>query len=170
MSISLKNAVVLSTIVAFTISVNSAADAAEKREQTYIKNNFVTASKTTLPLGEDREVTQELSIADIKYSDSDFNTKSEWAYIHTYTINGSGMQTGYYVDIHEDGTQTYGTFEGIIETTAKPDGSWKSHWEGTYKYVGGTGKFKNIKGDGEYNGQASSEEPAREEGKEVIEY
>ena len=166
---SLKNAAVLSIIVAFTIAVNSTADAAEKREQTYIKNNFITASKTTLPLGDGHEVAQELSVADIKYS-ADFNTKSEWAYIHTYTINGSGKQTGYYVDTHEDGTQTYGTFEGTIETIAKPDGSWKSHWEGTYKYVGGTGKFKNIKGNGEYKGQASSEEPAREEGKELIEY
>ena len=169
MLISLKNAAVLSIIIAFTIAVNSTADAAEKSEQTYIKNNFITASKTTLPLGEGHEVAQELSIADIKYS-TDFNTKNEWAYIHTYTINGSGTQSGYYVDTHEDGTQTYGTFEGTIETIAKPDGSWKSHWEGKYKYIGGTGKFKNIKGNGEYTGQASSEEPAREEGKEAIEY
>jgi hypothetical protein len=88
---SLKNAAVLSIIIAFTIAVNSTADAAEKREQTYIKNNFITASKTTLPLGDGHEVAQELSIADIKYS-TDFNTKNEWAYIHTYTINGSGTQ------------------------------------------------------------------------------
>ena len=170
MSISLKNAAVLSIIVAFTIAVNSTTNAAEQIEQTYVKNNFITASKTTLPLGGGHEVTQELSIADIKYSKTDFNTKSEWAYIHTDTLDGSGKQTGYYIDTHEDGTQTYGTFEGTIETTAKPDGSWKSNWEGTYKYLGGTGKFKNIKGNGEYKGQASSEEAAREEGKEVVEY
>jgi hypothetical protein len=170
MSILLKNAAVLSIVVAFTMALNATAEAAEKREQTYVKTNYITASKTTLTVGEEHELTQEVVISDIKYSDPEFATESEWVYVHTDAVEGRGKQTGYYIDTHEDGTQTYGNFEGTIETTVKPDGSWESTWEGTYQYLGGTGKYKNIKGEGQYKGQASSEEPAKEEGQEVVEY
>jgi hypothetical protein len=170
MSILLKNAAFLSIIVAFTMAVSPIAEAAEKSEQSYVKSNYITASKTTLTLGEGHEVIQEVVISDIKYSDTEFKTKSEWVYVHTDSVEGRGKQTGYYIDTHEDGTQTYGNFEGTIETTVKPDGSWESTWEGTYQYLGGTGKYKNIKGDGQYKGKASSEEPASEEGQEVVEY
>ena len=167
----LKNAAVsLSIVVALAMAVNAIAEAAEKREQTYVKSNYITASKTTLTVGEGHEVTQEVVISDLKYSDPEFTTKSEWVYVHTDSVEGRGKQTGYYIDTHEDGTQTYGNFEGTIETTVKPDGSWESTWEGTYQYLGGTGKYNNIKGDGQYKGQASSEEPAKEAGQEVVEY
>jgi hypothetical protein len=78
MSILLKSAAVLSIVVAFTMAVNAIAEADEKREQTYVKTNYITASKTTLTLGEEHEVTQEVVISDIKYSDPEFATKSEW--------------------------------------------------------------------------------------------
>jgi hypothetical protein len=58
MSISLKNAAALSIIAAFTITANLTTYAAEKLEQTYVKDNFITASKTTLPLGEGHELAQ----------------------------------------------------------------------------------------------------------------
>jgi hypothetical protein len=131
MSVSFKNAAVLSVIVALAVAVGSTADAAEK-QQTYVKTNFMTASKSTLSLGESHEVTQELVISDIKYSDPAFQTKTEWVYVHTDSIEGSGKQTGYYIDTHEDGSQTYGSFEGTTKTTVKPDGSWQATWEGTY--------------------------------------
>jgi hypothetical protein len=170
MSILFKNAAVLSIVVAFTMTVNAMADAAETTEQTYVKSNYITASKSTLTLGEGHEVTQEVVVSDIKYSNPEFTPETEWVYVHTDSVNGRGKQTGYYIDTHEDGTQTYGNFEGTIETTVKPDGSWESSWEGTYQYLGGTGKFENIKGNGKYRGQASSEKPAREEGQEVVDY
>jgi hypothetical protein len=167
---SLKNAAVLSLVVAFAIATSCIAGAAEKK-QSYVKSNYITASKSTLALGKGHEVTQEVIMSDIKYSDPDYQTaKNEWVYVHTDSIEGSGKQTGYYVDTHEDGSQTYGTFEGTTKTTVKPDGSWQSTWEGTYQYLGGTGKFESIKGNGEYKGQASSEKPAREEGQEVFDY
>jgi hypothetical protein len=168
MSIFLKNAAFLSIVIAFTMAVS--ARAAEKSEQSYVKSNYITASKTTLTVGEGHEVTQEVVISDIKYANPEFKTKSEWVYVHTDSVEGRGKQTGYYIDTHEDGTQTYGNFEGTIETTVKPDGSWESTWEGTYQYLGGTGKYQNIKGEGRYKGQASSEDPAREEGQETVSY
>lgn len=170
MSIWLTNAAKFSLVVALTVALNPIADAAEKREQTYTKTNMVTASRTVVVIGEGHELTQELSIGDMKYSNPDFKVTHEWAFVHTDSIDGSGKITAYFVDFHEDGSQTYGTGEGTVKTTAEPDGSWESNWEGTYKYLGGTGKYENIKGDGRFKGRASSEEPPTEEGEEVVEY
>jgi hypothetical protein len=153
--------------------LNVAANAAEKREQTYVKSNFRTMYKTSVTVSEtpSREIVQEAGIADIKYSNPDFKIKDEWTYIHSDLIDGAGTQTGYYIDTHEDGSHTFGVFKGTIKNTSKPDGSWESSWEGTYEYRGGSGKFKNLKGSGKYKGKASSQDPSgREEGRETVEY
>ena len=40
----------------------------------------------------------------------------------------------------------------------KEDGSWEgATFEGTWKFNGGTGKFKNVKGGGTYRGKATPE-------------
>ncbi len=49
-------------------------------------------------------------------------------------------------------------------------GSRESTWVGTNQYLDGSGKYKNIKGGGNYTGNASSKEPAREVGRETVEY
>ena len=116
------------------------------------------------------ELRQEMTVSDIKYSNPDFKIKDEWVYIHGDTIDGSGKGTGYYFDTHEDGSTSYGNFQGTEKMTTQSDGSWELTWEGTYQYLGGSGKFKNIKGSGKYKGKASSKEPAREEGRETVEY
>lgn len=158
---------------AVLISFGLAGDAAEKRQQTYVKSNFRTGYKTAVPIGDvpNHEIAQELTVADMKYSNPEFKVRDEWAYVQTDSVDGSGTQTGYYVDTHEDGSHTYGTFKGTIKASSKPDGSWKASWEGTYQYVGGSGRYKNIKGSGKYKGSMSSEDPGgREEGQETIEY
>ena len=148
------------------------SEAGEKKDQTYVKTNFRTGSKTVVVVGDvpNHEISQEMSVADIKYSNPDFKIKDEWTYIHSDTIDGSGKQSGYYFDTHQDGSTSYGTFQGNLKTTTQADGSWETTWEGTYQYVGGSGKFKNIKGSGKYKGKMSSKEPGRNEGQETVEY
>jgi hypothetical protein len=172
MSTLIKNAALLSIIVAFTVTLGPIADAATKIEQTCVKTNIVTANKTTAQIGEGHELIQELSMADIEFSNTDFKAgrTTEWAYIHMDLINGSGKATGYFTDFYEDGGKTYGAFQGTVTTAVEPNGSWQANWEGQYRYLGGTGKFKNIKGNGTYKGMASSTEPAEEECQEVVEY
>lgn len=170
-TIRIKALAFLTSLVA-AVSFSLIAQAAEKHEQTFVKTNFRTAYKTALPVGDvpNHEVSQEANIADIKVSNPDFKIKEEWAFIQADTIDGTGTHRGHFFDNHEDGSTTYGAFEGKVKTTVKGDGSWESAWEGTYHYVGGSGKFKNIKGNGTYKGKAASKEPAREEGKETVEY
>lgn len=148
------------------------ANAAEKTKQSYVKTGFSTGYRTAVPIGDraNHEVGQELTIADIKYSNSDFKARSEWALTQFDYIDGTGKQRGIFIDTHEDGSQTYGTFEGSQRTITQADGTWESVWEGKYRYTGGTGEYKGIRGEGEYRGRASSKSVAREEGTEVLEY
>lgn len=158
-------------VLVAALSLSVAASAAEKRELTYVKNNYRTASKTSVTVGEGHEITQEMVIGDIKYSSPDFKPKEEWSYTHSDVLNGVGKDSGYYIDTHEDGSRTYGVFEGMRKLTTKSDGSWELTWEGTYKYVGGTGRYKNIKGNGRYKGIASPADPGgTEHGQETVEY
>ena len=153
-------------------TISLIASAAEKIEQTYVKGNFRTVARSAIPLSDppNREMGQELTLADIKYSHSSFKTKEEWAFTQFNYVGGSGPQWGTYVDVHEDGSQTFGRYEGSQKTISNADGSWTATWEGTYKYTGGTGKYKNIKGSGTYKGKATSAGDFREDGKETAEY
>jgi hypothetical protein len=159
--------------LAFVISsLSQVTVAGEKRDQSFVKTHSRTTSKTTLLIGDmpNHELSQEMTVADVKYSNPDFKIKDEWTYIQSDTINGSGKHSGYYFDTHEDGSTAYGNFQGTVKTIFHGDGSWESTWEGTYQYLGGSGKYKNIKGAGEYRGKASSKAPVVEEGRETVEY
>jgi hypothetical protein len=162
----------LLTLVIALVALATWAYAAEKKEQTYVMDNFRTGYKTAVTIGDvpNHEMGQELNITDIRYSNPDFRTKECWVYNQFNYVAGSGTHRGIYIYKHEDETQTYGTYEGSQKMVVNADKSWVATWEGKYQYLGGTGKYKNIKGTGTYKGRVSSTEPPREEGREVIEY
>jgi len=66
-------------------------------------------------------------------------------------IAGSGPQRGYFVNDHPDGDRDFGTFEGRIVTSGA-----EITLEGTWKFTGGTGKFKGLSGGGSYKGRMTS--------------
>ncbi len=66
-------------------------------------------------------------------------------------IAGSGTQSGYFVNDHPDGDRDFGTFEGRIVTSGA-----EVTLEGTWKFTGGTGKFRGLKGGGTYTGRMTS--------------
>ena len=164
---------VLGVIVALALgSFSFMSQAAEKKELSYVKTYSKSISKSSFAIDDvpNHEVMQEILLQQSKFSSADFKPIEEWIHIQTDQTDGTGSHKGYYILIHQGGEQTYGTFEGRHKTVAKDDGSWASTWEGTYRYVGGTGKYKNIKGAGTYKGRASPKEPFYEEGRETIEY
>lgn len=161
----------LLTALCLVLAATFAADVlAEKREQTYVKENFRTVAKSSVMVGQGHELGHETTLADVKTSHPSFRVKEEWIFNHFDYADGSGMQRGTWVDMHEDGSATYGVYDGTQKTVVAADGSWEATWEGKYRYTGGTGKFKNIKGTGTYKGRASSKDAPREEGREAIEY
>ena len=63
--------------------------------------------------------------------------------------NGTGTHQSYGVTTFEDKATTVTLNKGV--TTAHPDGT--SGFEGTFSYIGGTGRFAGIKGGGTYTGR-----------------
>ena len=58
----------------------------------------------------------------------------------------------------KNGDKIYVKWEGNHKTTIKEGGSWELKHEGTAQFIGGTGKFKNIKGKGVYKGTMAAKE------------
>ena len=90
-------------------------------------------------------------------SDPDIDGTEFIAYEQADEVAGTGTSRGYYTRLHKNGDIDYGTYEQTHKTTVKEDGSWETTWEGTYKVIGGTGKFKNDKGSGTFRGKATAE-------------
>jgi len=64
-------------------------------------------------------------------------------------MNGTGPHQAYSVTTFEDKSTTITQAKGV--TTSRPDGT--STFEGTFTYIGGTGRFAGIKGGGSYAGK-----------------
>ena len=65
--VKLPKALITALLLTMAASFSAVADAAEKREQTFVKSNFRTLYKTVLAVGDasGHEVIQEANIADI---------------------------------------------------------------------------------------------------------
>jgi hypothetical protein len=63
--------------------------------------------------------------------------------------NGTGLHQSYAVTTFEDKSTQVTLNKGV--TTAHPDGT--SAFEGTFTFIGGTGRFSGIKGGGSYTGK-----------------
>ena len=67
---------------------------------------------------------------------------------------GSGSDKGYVTVTHPNGDKSYLKFEGTNKLV-KGGSAWKVSSEGRIWITGGTGKFKDMKGNGSYKGTAT---------------
>ena len=161
----LKHLSIISTAILslLVVSLSFSAQAAEKKKIMGTNKHGPFISSTVVPLGPGDDPKHELIVLRIRRdtttsSDPDWNDTEQIVYDQVDQVAGTGTHSGYYVRFHKNGDTEYGTYEGTHKTTVKEDGSWEmSTWEGTYKIIGGTGKFKNIKGSGTYRGKATAE-------------
>jgi hypothetical protein len=167
---------VVDVIAAFVVvSLSFSAQAAEKKKVMGTNKYGPYISRTVVPkeyLGPGDDPKHELVALEIRRdtttsSDPDWNETEQIVYNQSDSVAGTGTHRGYYVRLHQNGDTEYGTYEGTHKTTVKEDGSWETTtWEGAYKIIGGTGKFKNIKGSGTYRGKATAEGSSEEWGGE----
>jgi hypothetical protein len=170
------------TLVAATLilpalaSLSFSAQAAEKKKIMGTHKSGPVISHTVVPLGPGDDPKHELVVLDIHRdtttsSDPDWNEAEHIVYEQHDQVAGTGTHWGYDTNLFKNGDIEYGTYEGTFKTTFKEDGSWKeTTWEGTFKVIGGTGKFKNIKGSGTYRGKATAAEGAITEFEGEVEY
>jgi hypothetical protein len=153
---------ILPALAFVVVSLSFSAQAAEKKKITGTDKTGPDISKTVVSFpGDDPK--HELVVLKIgrhttTSPDPDWNGTEQIIYEQDDEVAGTGTHRAYYVRLHKNGDTEYGTYEGTHKTTNKEDGSWlETTWEGTWKAIGGTGKFKNIKGSGTYRGKATAE-------------
>ena len=65
-------------------------------------------------------------------------------------FQGNGNHSGYYTVANNDGS-TVAKWNGKVTTVMK-DGNPMTSFKGKWEYVGGSGRYQNIKGKGHYSG------------------
>jgi hypothetical protein len=155
---------VVGVIAAFVVvSLSFSVQAAEKKKVMGTHKSGPVISHTVVPLGPGDDPKHELVVLEIHRntttsSDPDWNEAENLVYEQRDSVAGTRTHRGYYTNLLKNGDTEYGLYEGTFKTTFKEDGSWETTtWEGTFKVIGGTGKFKNIKGSGTYRGKATAE-------------
>jgi hypothetical protein len=103
------------------------------------------------------------------YKSQDPELKEAWLYEQSDSIAGSGSHKGRWIGTDKNGDKIYGQYEGTHKTVTKEDGSWETTWVGKWEWTGGTRKYKNIKGGGNYKGRATPKDLINE-GEGEMEY
>jgi hypothetical protein len=159
-------------IVAFVVaSFSFLTQAAGKKKITYSSKVKQMVSQTTIHPGDvpNHELVQHVRLDTSTSSDPDWKDVEYLSYHQADSVAGNGTHRGYNIGHHKDGDESYWKYEGTHKTIVKEDGSQEVPFEGKTQLVGGTGKFKNIKGGGTYKGKVTPKEITWE-GEAEVEY
>ena len=151
---------VVGVIAAFVVvSLSFSAQAGEKKKVMGTDKAGPPISRTVVYPGDDpkHELVLWTGRETTTSPDPDVNGTEIMKYGQDDQVAGTGPHRGYFRRLFKNGDTDYASHEGKHKTTFKEDGSWEATWEGTFKVTGGTGKFKNIKGEGTYRGKATAQ-------------
>jgi hypothetical protein len=148
---------VIAVFVAVSLSLSAQAAEKKKISGTYKLGQVV--SMTTAYPGDDpkHELVQLMRRDTINSSDPNFNDIESMLYEQEDNVAGSGSHRGYTLHLHKNGERSYGVYEGTHKMTVKEGGAWEVTFEGKWQWTGGTGMFKNLKGNFVYKGKNTPE-------------
>lgn len=113
---------------------------------------YVKAETTFFPADQENH---QLQLAEIhatqKSPDPNWNNSRLTYHGLADLVAGNGTQRGYFSNEHPDGDRDCGTFEGKVTMAAN-----EAKLEGTFTFTSGTGKYKGIRGGGNYSGRMVS--------------
>jgi hypothetical protein len=98
------------------------------------------------------ELTMARRLDTITYSDPVLGTGQATVVALSDYVAGSGLHRGYFAIKHPNGDSTFTSYEGATKATPRAGGPPDVMFEGTWQYLGGTGKFDGISGGGTYKG------------------
>jgi hypothetical protein len=159
-----KLAVVGILVVLMIVSFSFSAQAAEKKKITQSLKSQRILSVTTLNPGDtpDHQLGQQVMKQVRTSSDPDWNDMEALIYLQWDAAAGSGSSRGYGTYHYTNGDESYVKFEGTSKMSVKEGGAWELSYQGKGQFTGGTGKFKNIKGGGTYQGKLTAEGPTED--------
>ena len=79
-------------------------------------------------------------------SDTEWDGTEAVYFEQTDEVAGSGVVSGYAVLTFKDGDKAFFRIDGAYTGAYKESGAWEGTAEGMYRFLGGTGKYTNIRG------------------------
>lgn len=131
-----------------------AVQTATSKEIAYTKDVRQTISETKADPGYPTtgELAQQIFLDTVTAPPTDFPIIQIRVYNQDNTVAGNGVHRGYEVQVFRNGDSAYTKYEGTHKVITKEDGGWEVTYEGTQSYLGGTGTYKDIRGEGTYRG------------------
>jgi hypothetical protein len=141
------------------VSLNLQAEAAEKKRISATYTGTRVVSRTTVPLKDvpNHEIFQFVAMTETTSSDPDFNQLKGLIYGQGDQVAYTGSSNGYVILFQKDGAEIYIGFEGTGAAITKEGAIVGQTKENKLRFIGGTGKFKNIKGTGTAKGRETEE-------------
>ena len=132
------------------LSVSLPAAAAEK--VVGVNNDFQRLSETTVNVPDKPDHTFKQNTTVWKTVSSNPNFGEAWtsAVSQQDNIGPDTTERGYGTNHYQSGDVNYFSWEGVVKTTKKDEGDFETAAQGKFTWLGGTGKFKTIKGSGTY--------------------
>ena len=153
---------VVLTVVFSTLAIGLAtvAEAGEKKKFNYTKNARLTVVETKMAVGglPERELVQGIYIDSCQSSDRELDGMKERTYNQDENgAGGNGMHRGYSIDELKSGDQIFQRYEGTHKLVVKDGGAWEVNYLGKAEIIGGTGKYKNARGQIKYKGRITAD-------------
>lgn len=129
--------------------------AAEKKKVTWTSKYGPVQQRIAAPVGGQaghdlvQQVRQDMTAS----SDADFDGTTVVVTGQSDLVKGSGPIRGYATRTHKNGDQSFMKYEGTVKRSGDAI-NWQTLADGTVEFIGGTGKFANIKGSGTFTSKA----------------
>ena len=141
-----------SLIFAGVLAVSASFPAAAAEKVSGINKDFQRLSETTVNVPDKPDHTFKQNTTVWKTVSSNPNFGEAWtsAVSQQDNIGTDTTERGYGTNHYQNGDVNYFSWEGTGKTTTKDGGVYEVAAQGKFTFLGGTGKFKTIKGSGTY--------------------
>ena len=141
-----KAILLVSCVIVFGPPVN-AAEKATGATKDYQVLSTVNSAIPDKPGHAFRQITQTYKST----GSSDLANFSATSVIQQDVLGADIRGKGYGINHHADGDLSYVSVEGTTKITPKEGGAFELNGSGTFKWIGGTGKYQKLSGDGTYS-------------------
>ena len=148
---------ILTVVTALLAGLAISTDAAEKKRFKWTHTARQTISETKSTPAPDHELVQGFYVDPLSSADPRFDMIEARITNQDDTLAGNGRHRGVEVDVFKNGDTAIQNYEGTHKVITKEGGAWEVTYEGKFEFVGGTGRFKDIKGQGTYRGRITPE-------------
>jgi hypothetical protein len=135
----------------------SAPAIAEKMDCSYSKKSKQEISNQAIEPGDrpDRRMIQFVRVDVLSSKHPEWDGAEQMVYGHSDSVGGSATNAGYSVTTLKNGEKVWSKWEGVQYLVSKGGDAWELPFQGVFRFIAGTGRYKAIRGGGHYRGVAT---------------